>query len=46
MEVGALNLINPYGCKEIIDTLPREMERLKIERLSDIVGGAHEWEKT
>lgn len=41
VEVGAANLKNPYICKEIIETLPAEMERLGIERLADIVGCAH-----
>ena len=38
VEVGAANLKNPYICKEIIEALPVEMERLGIERLADIVG--------
>ena len=38
VEVGAANLKNPYICKEIIEALPAEMERLGIERLADIVG--------
>ena len=36
VQVGAANLTDPYACKKIIDNLPREMERLGIERLSDI----------
>ena len=36
VQVGAANLTDPYACKKIIDDLPREMERLGIERLSDI----------
>ena len=36
VQVGAANLADPYACKKIIDDLPREMERLGIERLSDI----------
>ena len=36
VQVGAANLVDPYVCKKIIDDLPREMERLGIERLSDI----------
>lgn len=45
VEVGAANLVNPYACKEIVEALPAEMERLGIERLSDIIGSAHndEW---
>ncbi len=38
VEVGAENLRNPYACKEIIEALPHEMERLGIEHLSDIIG--------
>ena len=38
VQVGAANLKNPYAAKEIIEALPREMERLGIERLSDIIG--------
>lgn len=38
VEVGAANLRNPYACKEIIEALPKEMERLGIERLIDIIG--------
>ena len=38
VEVGAANLANPYACKEIVEALPGEIERLGIERLSDIIG--------
>ncbi len=38
VEVGAANLRNPYASKEIIEALPAEMERLGIEKLSDIIG--------
>ena len=38
VQVGAANLRNPYACKEIVEALPCEMERLGIERLSDIIG--------
>ena len=38
VQVGAANLRNPYAAKEIIEQLPIEMERLGIERLSDIIG--------
>ncbi len=41
VEVGAQNLVNPYACKEIIEDLPRVMEKYKIENLKDIIGGAH-----
>ncbi|WP_071429249.1 dihydroorotate dehydrogenase [Angelakisella massiliensis] len=39
VQVGAANLRDPYACKEIIEQLPLEMERLGIEKLSDIIGG-------
>lgn len=41
VQVGAANLVNPYACKEIIETLPGEMERLGIQDLNEIIGGAH-----
>ena len=46
VEVGAANLTDPFACKKIIDGLPAEMDKYGIERLSDIIGGGHEWEKT
>ena len=41
VQVGAANLINPYVCKEIIEQLPQEMEKLGIASLKEIIGGAH-----
>ena len=38
VEVGSANLVNPCACKEIIEALPAETERLGSERLSDIIG--------
>lgn len=38
VQVGAANLVDPYACKNIIEALPRECERLGIEKLSDIIG--------
>ena len=38
VQVGAANLVNPYACKEIIEALPAECEKLGIERISDIIG--------
>lgn len=38
VEVGAANLINPYACKEIIEDLPRVMEKYKINSLKEIIG--------
>jgi len=41
VQVGAANLVNPYVCKEIIEQLPQEMDRLGIASLKEIIGGAH-----
>lgn len=38
VQVGAANLVNPYACKEIIEALPAECERLGIDKISDIIG--------
>ena len=38
VEVGAANLVNPMACKEIVERLPRLMEELGIENLTDIIG--------
>ncbi|MBE6543029.1 MAG: dihydroorotate dehydrogenase [Ruminococcaceae bacterium] len=41
VEVGAANLVEPYACKNIIEDLPRVMEKYKINSLKEIIGGAH-----
>ena len=41
VEVGAANLINPYACRDIINDLPRVMDKYNIKNLSDIIGGAN-----
>ncbi len=41
VEIGAYNLVNPYGSKEIVEALPRVMEKYRINSLEDIIGGAH-----
>lgn len=38
VQVGAANLVNPYACKDIIEALPKECERLGIEKISDVIG--------
>ena len=38
VQVGAANLVNPYVCKDIIEALPTECEKLGINKLSDIIG--------
>lgn len=39
--VGAANLQNPFAARDIVDALPRVMERYGITNLSDCIGGAH-----
>ncbi len=41
VQVGAENLVNPYACRDIIEDLPRVMEKYGINKLTDIIGGAH-----
>ena len=41
VEVGAANLVNPFACRDIINDLPRVMKKYNIEKLEDIIGGAH-----
>lgn len=41
VEVGAANLVEPFACKNIIEDLPRVMEKYKIDDLKSIIGGAH-----
>ena len=38
VQVGAANLIDPFACKNIIEDLPRVMEKYKINSLSEIIG--------
>ena len=41
VEVGAENLVNPYACRDIIEALPKAMEKYGIESLANIIGAAH-----
>ena len=36
VQVGAANLIEPYACKNIIEDLPRVMEKYKINSLKEM----------
>ena len=42
VEIGAANLREPFICRDIIADLPRVMDRLGIDNLRDIIGGAHQ----
>lgn len=41
VEVGAANLVNPFACRDMIQSLPTVMEEYGIQNLSEIIGGAH-----
>ena len=41
VEVGATNLIGPFACKKIVEDLPFVMDKYGINKLTDIIGGAH-----
>ena len=41
VEVGAANLVNPWACRDIIRDLRSTMAKYRIEKLSEIIGGAH-----
>lgn len=41
VEVGAANLVDPFACKKIIESLPSAMAKYGIDNLSEIIGGAH-----
>lgn len=41
VQVGAANLVDPFVCRDIINNLPRVMDKYGINNLTDIIGGAH-----
>ena len=44
VEVGAANLRDPWACKTIIEDLPGVCQRLGVDKISDLTGGAHHGE--
>ena len=40
VEVGAANLVDPFACRDIINDLPRVMEKYRISSLAEIIGQA------
>ncbi|MBQ8130261.1 MAG: dihydroorotate dehydrogenase, partial [Clostridia bacterium] len=36
VEIGALNLVSPYACRDIIDALPAAMDRYGIRTLEEL----------
>ena len=41
VQVGAANLTDPMACKRIIDGLPGVLERLGVQDINELIGGAH-----
>ena len=41
VSVGAANIKDPYASKNIVESLPDLMNKLGINKLEDIIGGAH-----
>lgn len=40
VEVGAANLVNPYICRDMVEDLPRVMDKYRVNNLNEIIGGA------
>ncbi len=38
VEVGAANLVDPFACRDIINDLPKVMEKYRINSLEEIIG--------
>ena len=41
VQVGAANLVDPFACIRIIDTLPALLDRLGVQNIQELIGGAH-----
>ena len=41
VQIGAANLVDPWCCRDLVEQLPRIMEKYGIENITDIIGGAH-----
>ena len=39
VEVGAANLVDPFACRDIINSLPEVMDKYGIKSLNEIIGG-------
>lgn len=38
VEVGAANLVNPFACRDIINDLPKALDKYRINDIKDIIG--------
>lgn len=41
VQIGAMNLVEPYICRDIVAALPETMEKYGMSELKTIIGGAH-----
>lgn len=41
VQIGAKNLTDPYICRDIVEQLPKTLEKYGIKDIKDIIGGAH-----
>ena len=41
VQVGAANLVDPFACIRIIDALPALLDRLGVQNIKELIGGAH-----
>lgn len=41
IQIGAANLLSPYVCRDVVESLPEAMKKYGINDLSEIIGGAH-----
>ena len=41
VQVGAANLRDPFACPRIIQTLPAVLDRMGVDNIREIIGGAH-----
>lgn len=43
VEVGSANLVDPFACKKIVDTLPGVLKKYGFASVKEAIGGAHRW---
>ena len=41
VQIGAANLVNPYACRDIVNDLPKIMDKYGRSSISEMRGGAH-----
>jgi len=41
VQIGSMNLIDPYTCNTIIEQLPDKLNKLGVKDINEIIGGAH-----